>query len=307
VNWQKQLEESIDYIEAHLTSSIDLEELGRITRSSAYHYQRVFAHIAGTTLAEYIRRRKMSLAGADLQDGDKVSDVSLKYGYESPSSFARAFKRIHGIAPTQAQVEGNTLKVYPRIRFKLTLTGDEEMQYRVENKEAFQILGLGMALEGDMESNFETVPGFWGQAFESGAIEKLMALANGEPQGLMGVTVGFEALVDDIAKAYQGEKVCKGASTKLRYYIAVASDAPAPEGFETYEVPALTWAIFSGSGIVDDKENAVQDLERRIFTEWLPSSGYEYAAGPDIELQTGGDPESTYMEFDIWVPIKKSA
>ena len=310
MNWHKQLEESIDYIEANLTSTIDLQQLARITHCSAYHYQRVFSFIVGVPLAEYVRRRRMSMAAADLQSGVKVIDVALKYGYNSPDSFARAFKRVHGIAPRDVGAKICTLKSYPRIRFQITTTGDREMEYRIENRDAFRIVGLTRDLPRSMsEIDMQVVPQFWAEAGASGALDTLAGLMGAEPAGFMGVTVGIVAAdVDKYITA--GDMIVKDEGedaddTGIQYYIAVASDAAAPVGFAEYEVPALTWAIFSGSGEVNEDSNAVAELGHRIFTEWLPSSGYEYAPGPDIELQTSGSPDDTEFSFEIWVPVKK--
>lgn len=284
MDWINRLEASIDYIEDHLTDTLDHEELGRIAYCSAYHYQRIFSYMVDVPLAEYIRRRKMTLAGMDLQQGAKVIDVALKYGYESPNSFGRAFKQQHGITPSQAQQEGVTLTAFPRIKFHIMIKGDVEMNYRIETKEAFKIIGASLSLSREIEENFKEVPAFWGKFSADGTLGQLIPLMNTEIKGVLGVSAGFGKPED-----------------KPTYYIGVASDAEVPVGLESYEVPACTWAIFPGTGTMPA---SIQELEKRIYTEWLPSSGYQYGNGADIEVYINADP--TNAVFEVWMPVEKA-
>lgn len=282
MEWVAKLDKSLVYIEDHLTDEIDSEKLAKLADCSVYHYQRIFSYMAGVPLAEYIRRRRLSLSGVALQQGEKVIDVAMKYGYESPNSFARAFKKLHGITPSEAQQEGSLLKSYPRIKFHITIKGDVEMEYRIETKEAFRIIGARVELSEDIEKNFKEVPAFWQQVVMDGTLPKIMPLMNQEPKGLIGASDGY------------------GGSRGLAYYIAVASDQPAPEGLVEHVVPSFTWAIFSGEGPMP---HAIQELEKRMVTDWLPSSGYEYADGPDIELYLDDNP--AHSVFEVWMPVVK--
>ena len=147
MEWVERLNQSMGYIEEHLTDEIDYEQLGRIACCSAYHFQRMFTYMAGVTLAEYIRRRKMSLAAVDLQGGNaKIIDVAEKYGYHSPTAFNRAFQSIHGIAPSAVRKEGVSVKTFPPVSFKISVKGAVEMDYRIETKEAFRITGISAPL-----------------------------------------------------------------------------------------------------------------------------------------------------------------
>lgn len=284
MDWINRLEESLMYIEDHLTTTIDHKELGRIACCSEYHYQRIFSYMVGVPLSEYIRRRRISLAGVALQYGEKVIDVAIKYGYESPNSFSRAFKNIHGITPSQAQKEGVRLKSYPRIKFHISIKGDVEMEYRIETKLAFRIVGATAPMSKKVEENHQTIPVFWEKAAQDGTLPTLFPLMNQELQGVMGISTGFT----------------KEDETPT-YYIAVASDAPVPGGLSDYLIDSYTWAIFSGSGPMPQ---AIQELEKRIVMDWLPSSGYEYANGPDIELYLSPDPMKAV--FEVWVPVAKA-
>lgn len=223
----------------------------------------------------------MSLAAVDLQNGcEKVIDISLKYGYDSPTAFNRAFKSVHGIAPSQSREEGTLLKAFPPISIKITIKGDGEMNYRIEKKDAFRIIGISEPLAKEIEKNFEIVPRMWDKAAVNGIIQRLATLMVEEPIGLLGVCACNE--VDN-----------------WRYYIAVASRQPIESNLEEYIVPGSTWAIFSGEG----SNQSIQELEKRIITEWLPTSGYEYADAPDIEVYLNADPENA--KYEVWIPVTK--
>lgn len=189
MEWVERLNQSMNYIEDHLTDEIDYEQLGRIACCSAYHYQRMFTYMAGITLAEYIRRRKMSLAAVDLQDGkSKIIDVAQKYGYLSPTAFNRAFKSFHGIAPSSVKNKDVSVKSFSPIVFKIAVKGATEMNYRIETKEAFRIIGISAPLDKEIENNFMVVPQMWQNAAENGTIQKLAGMMDTAPAGLLGVS-----------------------------------------------------------------------------------------------------------------------
>ena len=279
MEWIERLNGAINYIEEHLGEEIDLNEASKIAYCSTYHFQRMFAYMADIPLSEYMRRRRMSLAAVDLQSGDnKVIDVALKYGYDSPTAFNRAFKNIHGIAPSQAKEKGVVLKAFPPISFRITIKGDSEMNYRIEKKEAFRIVGVSSPLEKEIEKNFEIVPTMWANAASSGMIAQLAMMMDSELKGLLGVSSCNEA-------------------EDWKYYIAVASTKSLPDGIEEYIIPSATWAIFTGEGT----NQSIQGLEKRIVTEWLPTSGYEYGNAPDIEVYLNPDPQNA--KYEVWIPV----
>ena len=280
MEWIERLNQAIAYIEEHLTEEPDYEQLGKIACCSAYHFQRMFTYMSGVPLSEYIRRRKMSLAAVDLQGGEaKIIDIAAKYGYNSPTAFNRAFQSIHGIAPSAVKNEGVSVKSYPPLAFKITVKGVGEMNYRIETKEAFRIVGVSQPLEKEIEKNFMVVPNMWGTAASNGTIQKLASLMNSHPMGLLGVSV------------------CNDEE-QWKYFIAVASTNE-NDAFETYTVPAATWAIFPGEG----NNLSIQELEQRIVTEWLPTSGYEYGNAPDIEVYINSDPQNA--KYEVWIPVIK--
>ncbi len=280
MEWIERLNHAISYIEEHLTEEIDYDRLGQIACCSTYHFQRMFTYMAGVPLSEYIRRRRMSLAAVDLRERDaKIIDVAGKYGYQSPTAFNRAFQSIHGIAPSAVRNEGVSVKSFPSITFKITVKGVEEMNYRIETKEAFRIVGVSVPLYKDIEKNFTVIPPKWEEISADGTLQKLAGMMDTPPMGVLGVST------------------CNDTEP-WRYYIAV-STTKEKEEFEEYTVPAATWAIFPGTGT----NQSIQELERRIVTEWLPTSGYEYGNAPDIEVYISPDPQNA--QYEVWIPVVK--
>ena len=281
MEWIERLNGAVDYIEEHLTEDIDYEQVARVACCSSYHFQRMFSYMASVSLGEYIRRRRMSLAAVDLQGSeDKIVDIALKFGYGSPTAFNRAFQTVHGIAPSLVRDGGVSVKSFPPISFKITVKGVEEMNYRIEKKGEFRIAGVSQPLHREIEKNFEVVPQMWQKAGMDGTIPKLAGMMDGEPMGLLGVSVCNDEEV-------------------WRYYIAAASSKPVDDPLEAYVVPASTWAVFTGSGT----NRSIQDLEQRIVMEWLPASGYEYANAPDIEVYLNADPQNA--QYEVWIPVVK--
>ena len=282
MEWIDRLNDTINYIEEHLTDEIDYEQLGRIACCSSYHFQRMFAYMAGIPLSEYIRRRRMSLAAVDLQGRDmKILDVAGKYGYSSPTSFNRAFQSVHGVAPSAVKNEGISVKSFPPITFKITIKGAEEMNYRIETKEAFRIVGVSVPLYKEIEKNFAIIPPKWQEISQNGTLQRLIGMMDTPPMGVLGVST------------------CNDTE-QWRYYIAV-STSQAKGDLEEYTVPAATWAIFPGQGT----NQSIQELEQRIVTEWLPTSGYEYGNAPDVEVYLNPDPQNA--QYEVWIPVVKKA
>ena len=279
MEWIERLNNAIAYIEENLTETIDYEQLGRIACCSAYHFQRMFAYMAGVPLSEYIRRRRMSLAAVELQGGEKIIDVAGKFGYNSPTAFNRAFQAVHGVAPSAVKNKGVAVKSFPPISFILSIKGAEEMKYRIETKEAFRIVGVSVPLHKEIEKNFQTIPSKWDEVAQNGTLQKLTGMMDTPPMGVLGVCA------------------CDNKEP-WRYFIAVSTSKDS-DGLEEYTVPAATWAVFSGSGTGE----SIQELERRIGTEWLPTSGYEYGNAPDIEVYLNADPQNA--QYEVWIPVTK--
>lgn len=284
MKWLENLSNAIEYIESNLDKDISIDAAAQIACCSAYYFQRVFTYVAGISLSEYIRRRRMSQAAFELQKSDKkVLDIALKYGYSSPTAFNRAFQSVHGITLVAAKNMGSVLNAYPPIRFSVKITGGTAMSYRITEKAAMRIVGIRIPLVADMEENQKVVPEFWKKALENNYLPKIIELTNQEPGGILGVTV------------YENPQ-------EIFYYIAASTTEAIPQNMFEYEIPASTWVIFENDGRF--KED-VQNVFKRFYTEWLPFSGYEYAGLPDLEVYPvmPGKPLNGHSE--VWIGIKK--
>ncbi|RHQ12923.1 AraC family transcriptional regulator [Lachnospiraceae bacterium AM48-27BH] len=284
MKWLENLSNAIEYIESNLDKDISIDAAAQIACCSAYYFQRVFTYVAGISLSEYIRRRRMSQAAFELQKSDKkVLDIALKYGYSSPTAFNRAFQSVHGITPVAAKNMGSVLNAYPPIRFSVKITGGTAMSYRITEKAAMRIVGIRIPLVADMEENQKVVPEFWKKALENNYLPKIIELTNQEPGGILGVTV------------YENPQ-------EIFYYIAASTTEAISQNMFEYEIPASTWVIFENDGHF--KED-VQNVFKRFYTEWLPFSGYEYAGLPDLEVYPvmPGKPLNGHSE--VWIGIKK--
>ena len=284
MEWLKKLSAAIDYIENNLDSDLSYEEAAQIACCSVFYFQRIFSYVAGISLSEYIRRRRMTQAAFELQRTDaKVIDVALKYGYTSPTSFNRAFQSVHNISPAAAKNTGSTLNAYPAIHFSVQVTGGNAMPYHIAEKQCMRIVGVRIPLSTDMEENQKNIPPFWQSVLSGNLFSEMCSLSNQSPQGILGVSV------------YESPK-------SFFYYIGVATDVPVPNGMFAFEIPAATWAVFENNGYF--KEN-VQSIFRRFYTEWLPFSGYEYAGLPDIEVYPVCKETPVSGHSEVWIAIRK--
>ncbi|MFP4698644.1 MAG: effector binding domain-containing protein [Eubacteriales bacterium] len=282
MEWVKNLNQAITYIEDNLENVIEYNELAKIACCSSCQFQRVFSYISGVTLAEYIRRRRMTKAASELQNSNiKIIDLSIKYGYNSPTSFSRAFQSVHDVPPSYARRKGVVLKSYPKLMISFALKGDVEMEYRIVEKPEFRIIGFKKKLEFDIGKNFITVPLFWEDLKKKNLLPQLCELMNQTPSGVLGITF------------YQ-------RSTELNYYVAVASDNPVPNGMVEYVIPQATYAVFKCTG---EFPEAIRELYRRFYSEWLPFSGYEYAEMQDIEVYPLSEKSANTVE--VWFAIKE--
>ncbi len=282
MDWLDRMNQAIGYIEENIAGEISYGQAARIACCSTFHFQRMFAYIAGMSLSEYIRRRRMTAAAFELQTTDaKVIDLALKYGYDSPTAFNRAFRSVHGVAPSGARREGASLAAFPRISFTISIKGDAQMNYKIVTKDAFRIVGVKVHLYMKTEECFEKVPLFWQETVQSGIVPGICSLMDQPPYGLLGVSTCMD-----------GEE--------MDYYIAVSTQKEAPAGMEEYWVPAGTWAVFECIGAMPE---AIQSIQKRIITEWLPTSGYEYSNGPDIEVYFEGNQQAADYRSEVWLPI----
>ena len=287
----EKLNGALNYIEENLTGEIDFKEVAKRAFCSEYHFTRMFSFLAGVTLSEYIRRRRLTLAAFELNSSNiRIIDVAIKYGYNSPDSFARAFQSLHGITPTEARNNGQSLKSYPRMTFQLSIKGGTEMNYRIEEKEAFCIVGLRKRVPIIFNGVNPEIASMW-KSLNEEKINELKSLSNVEPLGLLQASTNFS----------EGRMEEKG---ELDHYIGVATTKECPDHLTQLEVPASTWAVFESVGPFPD---TLQNIWGRIYSEWFPSSNYEQAQGPEILWNENKDVTSPTFRSEIWIPVRKDS
>ena len=284
------IQRAIDYTEAHMTDEIDYEAAAREAASSVFHFQRLFSMLCGYTLGDYIRMRRLSLAADELQrTGGKIIDIALKYGYDTPESFSRAFTRFHGITPTQARRGGN-IKSFSRLSVKLILDGGNLMDYRIEKRDAFKLICRKKQVnkpQGDTAT--ADISAFWGECSTDGTMEKLCKYAS------------FDNLRGILGVCFSGEM----ANSGFPYGIgAEYNGTPLTDGdFDIVEIPAHTYAVFQCKGKMPD---AFKETYKKICTEFFPqSSTYEYGNGIELEVYPSADVQNPDYTCEIWIAVKE--
>ena len=230
------------------------------------------------------------MAALELQNGsEKIIDIALKYGYESPDAFTRAFQKLHGITPSAAREPGVKLKAYPRIYFHISVKGDKDMDYRIVDKPAFKVIGRGIRVSAKDGENNKRIPEFWWECYQNGFSAELEKLADKDAvtgESKLGVCLE------------QGP-----APDEFTYIIGIENTkGTIPDGFTEKEIPAATWAIFESVGPMPD---AIQDLNKRIYSEWFPTTGYERAGEFDMEVYPSGDTDDGKYRCEVWIPVIK--
>ncbi|MFE1286505.1 GyrI-like domain-containing protein [Streptomyces sp. NPDC058751] len=282
----ERLNQALEHIERRLGQDIDVEELARVAATSEYHLRRMFSALAGMPLSEYIRRRRLTLAGAEVLTGrGTLLEIAVRYGYGSGEAFARAFRAMHGIGPGEARRTGAALNSQPRMAFRITVEGSSSMRYRVVDKAEFSVVGLKARVPlvhtGPNQAIIDFVRGI-----DRRMLERLEKLSDQEPHGIV-------AVCDDLDPS-------RAEGTELDYYQGVITSAAAPEGTTALAVPAGTWAVFTTSG---PAPQAIQELWRDVFTEWFPSNPYRGRPGPEV-LRTRLSPDGAEADAELWLPVE---
>ncbi|QJT02719.1 AraC family transcriptional regulator [Streptomyces asoensis] len=283
----ERLNQAMEYIEGHLDEPIDVAALAHGAATSEYHLRRMFSALAGMPLSEYIRRRRLTVAGAEvLAGGDSLLEIAVRYGYGSGEAFARAFRAVHGVGPGEARRTGAALVSQPRLAFRLTVEGSSSMRYRMVDRPAFTVVGLKARVPlvhtGPNQAIIDFVRGIDPQV-----LERLEKLSDQEPQGIV-------AVCDDLDPS-------RAEGTELDYYQGVITSADASRGTTALAVPAGAWAVFATSG---PAPQAIQELWRDVFTQWFPSNPYRSRPGPEI-LRTRLSPDGTEADAELWLPVER--
>jgi AraC family transcriptional regulator len=285
MEWLEGMNRALDYLEAHLEDEADIGEAARIAYSSKFHFQRMFSVLCGVTAADYLRARRLTLAAQELAaGGGRVLDAALRFGYETPEAFARAFKRFHGVSPSEAREPGVRLRSVSRLKFILSVKGDQDMDYRIMKKDAFRVVGKALRVRTDDGQNFTKIPEFWTECNADGTADRLMALS--DDGSCLGICAEFNAEMNEFS-----------------YLVAVPSTACAvPEGCRELAIPAQTWAVFDAVGRLPQ---SIQTVTTKIFSEWFPASHFEHADAPELEVYLPGDMDDDNYRCEVWMPVVK--
>lgn len=278
MEWIEGMNRAMRHVEEHLTDdALSMESVARAAGFSPFYLQRMFNMMTDLTLSEYIRQRRLSMAGQELQaTGAKVIDMALKYGYETPESFQKAFRRFHGVTPSAASASRSQLRYLNPLHIEVKLTGGTTMDYTIESMDAMQLMGMERRIP--YNEGFVECPKLWCDYNSRGLNDKVCA--------------------------YVG--ACFDEDTEGFTYMIGAFCAPEDtlcEGFTRRELPAMTWAKFRTVGAIPQ---SIHKLNRQIFTEWLPGNpDYEPAAGLNLEVYSEGDMDSPDYACEIWIPVRR--
>jgi predicted transcriptional regulator YdeE/AraC-like DNA-binding protein len=284
----ERLNQALDHLESCLDREVDMAEVARIAAVSDYHFRRLFSALAGMPLPVYVRRRRMTLAAAEVLAGEAtLLDVAVRYGYGSGEAFARAFRSVHGIGPGEARRTGAVLTAQPRMSFRVVVEGSTTMRYRIVEKESFRIIGtkakLPLVLQGVNEAAAAYV-----ESLDEQVIVQMKKLAGQEPEGILSAAV---YLTDS-----------RDAGDEADYWIGVVT-APetAAEQLDVLDVPAGAWAVFDNHG---PYPSALQQLWRDVFTQWFPSNPYTSRPGPEL-IRTQPVEIGTETDSQLWIPVER--
>jgi len=284
MGWVEGISGAINYIEGHITEELTMENIAKEAFVSPFYFQKGFGMLCGFTVGEYIRQRRLTLAGIELVSTDgKIIDIALKYGYDSPDSFTKAFTRFHGVTPTAVRKDGAMIKSFAPLKIKFSLEGGFIMDYKIIEKEAFTVMGASKVFKYNTAKT--EIPKFWTEHYQTGK-GKIVC-------GMYGVSID-ESMGSD----------------EFEYLIAdnYNPSIEIPDGFVTKIIPKHSWAVFACKGAMP---KSLQDVNQKIFSEWLPNcKDYEIAAGYNLEMYTnisdypkGNQDENYYSE--IWIPVKR--
>lgn len=274
----------IDRIEEHLQKredAVSMEEIEKIAQCSLNFFQKVFSYMNGISLAEYIRNRKMTLAGYDLKSTSmKVIEISLKYGYESPTSFTKAFSNFHQVTPKEAKRKDCTLRVYP----KMQLTQKTQFSWNLLQKDAFTIVGKQHWCSTKHQVHYQQIPALWSAAQKDGTFTHFVELDEANPKGMFGLCCEED----------------KETQTML-YMMGVISSKKSKDDVLLY-IPAMTWAVFDCIGRVPD---AIQQGWRFLQEEWYVKYPFAHGNAPELEWYSDGNIFDNAYHSQIWIPIEE--
>ncbi|MEV0957861.1 AraC family transcriptional regulator [Streptomyces sp. NPDC049951] len=284
----ERLNQAMEHIESHLDQPLDVAGLARIATTSEYHFRRMFSALAGLPLSEYVRRRRLTVAGAEVLAGERtLLDIATRYGYGSGEAFARAFRAVHGVGPGEARRTGAALRSQQRMSFRLIVEGTSSMRYRIVDKADFRVVGKKARVPLVHEGANPAIADFI-RGIGPDVMRRVAALGDQEPAGIVGVSDQLDP--------------SRAEGTELDYYHGVVTGAEVPGDMDALDVPAGRWAVFEHSGPFPQ---SLQYLWRDVFTQWFPSNPYVSRPGPEI-LSVRLSEEGTQADAELWIPVERS-
>lgn len=289
MDWIKGLQKSIDYIDEHITEPLKYERIAQEMNLSSYYYQKIFSIICGISLGEYIRNRRLALAGSELLATDeKLIDIALKYGYDTQEGFTRAFTRFHGVTPSAARKNSIPLKSFSKLSVSISVKGGNSMNYRIEEKDRFRIIAKTQRFSKIEDVNGrKDIPEFWEKCHRDGTVKFLEEMCKKDGvlgDKIVGMCMEDSTVVKDfpysIGAEYNGETV--------------------PKGYEVFDIPAAKWAVFETEGFMPQ---AMQELWHKVFTEFFPTSDYRPDKNFDLEVYSVGEMNSADYHSEIWIAV----
>lgn len=295
MEWIAAMQQAISYMEEHLLEEINYEDVARQVHTSSYEFHRAFSFLTGMTANAYIRNRRLSLAGREIVETDgKVTDIALKYGYETPESFTKAFSRFHGVAPKFAREESAKLVLFNPLVIKLTVEGGKSMDYRIMQTGEKKFLALVRSFSNEIindEDNHE-IPDFWGECQEKNLVEPLRNLRPEGKKDLYGLC-----------------SPTKEGADSFEYGIGVLVDAETAEfdmeemetaGYRIWDVKPGTYVVFDCIG---EDGDCISDTWEKFYKEFLPQMGYESTEETDYEIYFEKGRTGVFCE--LWIPVRK--
>ncbi len=286
MDWIKSFQKAVDYVEEHICEPVDYKRIAQEMNVSSFYFQKIFSILCGFTVGEYIRSRRLALAGSELLSTDeKIIDIALKYGYDSPEGFTRAFARFHGITPSDVRKNGAPVRSFARLSVSISVKGGSSMDYKIMKKEAFKIIAKEQRFKKveDIQGRSD-IPAFWTECHGDGTVKYLSE--NCKKDGVLGGSV--------VGMCMEDSTVVKD----FPYLIgAEYAGGDVPNGYKVVDVPAAEWAVFGIDGLGEEK---IQQTWHKIFAEFFPSSTYKPAGNFDLEVY----PTDTY-KGEIWISIEK--
>lgn len=296
MEWVTCLRSAVEYMEEHLLDDVGAKETAEHVHISAIYLQKGFQIMTGYSIGEYLRNRRLYKAAMELMESEeKIIDIALKYGYETPESFTKAFTRFHGVNPTEVRKNQASVKTFHPLRINIVIQGGESMDFVIEKMAGFKVIGF--VKEFSFENSYEEIPKFWdeiGAAYLSRLYQGTKPSTPQEQAVLLNRIGEFGVCIDNIGK-----------EGKFNYMIAgryMGGDVP--QGMEVYEFEDMDWAKFKCVGPMPD---ALQSVNTQIFKEWLPGNpDYEIAGKHNIEWYSGaGSIQDADYQSAIWIPVKK--